>query len=136
MNPLILGPILDVGRDLIARFFPDKEKAAEAERELFRMAMDGELKQAIAQLEINAREAAHPSVWVAGWRPGAGWCGVAGLAYTAILHPLLMWLSTVKGWPLPPALDSDLLWAVLTGMLGLGGMRSLERIKGVIPRGK
>jgi hypothetical protein len=131
MNPLILGPLLEVGREVIGRLFPDKEKAAEAEREFMRMAMEGELKQVIAQLEINAREAAHPSVWVAGWRPGAGWCGVAGLAYTTIIHPLLSWAAVVKGWPMPPPMDTDLLWVVLTGMLGIGGLRTFEKSKGV-----
>lgn len=131
MNPLILGPVLELGRELVGRFFPDKEKAAEAEREFLRMAMEGELKQVIAQLEINAKEAAHPSVWVAGWRPGAGWCGVAGLAYTTIIHPLLSWAALVKGWPAPPALDTDLLWVVLTGMLGIGGLRTFEKTKRV-----
>lgn len=131
MNPLFLAPLLDVGKTLIDRFLPDPEKKREAEMELVRMAADGELKQVIAQLEINAREATHPSVWVAGWRPGAGWCGVAGLAYTTILHPTLVWLSRIKGWPEPPQLDGDLLWVVLTGMLGIGGLRSIEKFKGV-----
>lgn len=131
MNPLFVAPILELIQSFVGRIFPDKEKAAEAEREFMRLAMDGELKQAVAQLEINAKEAAHPSVWVSGWRPGAGWCGVAGLAYTTILHPLFVWIARVKGWPEPPQLDNDLLWAVLTGMLGLGALRSVEKTKGV-----
>ena len=71
MNPLILGPILEVGKTLLDRFIPDPEKKREAEMELVRMAAEGELKQTIAQLEINAREASHASVFVAGWRPGS-----------------------------------------------------------------
>lgn len=131
MNPILLAPVLELGRSLIERWFPDPEKAAEAEREFWRLAMEGDLKQTLAQLEVNAREAAHPSIWVAGWRPGAGWCGVAGLAYTTILHPLLTWLAAVRGWPAPPALDTDLLWAVLTGMLGIGSLRTIEKAKRV-----
>jgi hypothetical protein len=131
MNPLFLAPLLEVGKTLIDRFLPDPEKKREAEMELFRMAADGELKQVIAQLEINAREAQHPSVWVAGWRPGFGWAGVAGFAYATIIQPLLAWGAVVKGWPTPPELNLDLLWVVVTGMLGIGGLRTFEKRAGV-----
>ena len=131
MNPLILAPLLEFGKDLIGRFFPDEEERRKAEADFLRQAMDGELKQVIAQLEINAREAAHPSVWVAGWRPGAGWMGVAGFAYAVFLQPLFTWISTVKGWPTPPTIDTELLWVVLSGMLGIGGLRTYEKAKGV-----
>lgn len=130
MNPLILAPILDIGKTLIDRFLPDPEKKREAEMELLRMAADGELKQVLSQLEINAREATHPSVWVAGWRPGFGWAGVMGFVYATILQPLLAWGAAVKGWPEPPTLNLDLLWVVVTGLLGIGGLRSLEKVKG------
>jgi hypothetical protein len=130
MNPLLLGPIFDIGKTLIDRFLPDPEKRREAEMELVRMAADGELKQVIAQLEINAREAQSASVWVAGWRPGFGWCGCVGFLYATILQPMLAWGAAVKGWPAPPVLNMDLLWVVITGMLGIGGLRSVEKIKG------
>jgi hypothetical protein len=131
MNPLILGSILDVGKTLLDRFVPDPQKKAEAEMELVRMAADGELKQVIAQLEINAREAAHPSIFVAGWRPFFGWAGGVGFLYATIAQPLLAWGAAVKGWPAPPTLNLDLLWVVITGMLGIGGLRTFEKAKGV-----
>ena len=131
MNPLILGPLFEMGKTLLDRFVPDPEKKREAEMELVKMAADGELKQVIAQLEINAREAAHPSVFVAGWRPAFGWCGAAGFLYATIGQPLLAWGAAVKGWPAPPALNLDLLWVVVTGLLGIGGLRTFEKTKGV-----
>jgi hypothetical protein len=131
MNPLILGPILEVGRTILDRFIPDPAEKAKAEMEMLRMAADGELKQVIAQLEINAKEAQHPSVWVAGWRPGAGWMGVGGFGYAVILQPLLTWVASIQGWPAPPAIDTDLLWVVLSGMLGIGGLRTFEKARGV-----
>lgn len=130
MSPLLLGPIFEIGKTLIDRFLPDPEKKREAEMELVRMAADGELKQVIAQLEINAREAVHPSVWVAGWRPFYGWAGGAAFLYATILQPLLSWGARIKGWPEPPSLNMDLLWVVITGMLGIGGLRSIEKVKG------
>ena len=103
----------------------------EAEAKFLDMAMQGELKQVIAQLEINAREAAHPTIWVAGWRPFVGWVGGLGLFYATIGQPLLTWAGMIKGWPAPPTLDTDLLWVVLSGMLGIGGLRTFEKTKGV-----
>jgi len=131
MNPLILGPILEVGKTLLDRFIPDPEKKREAEMELVRMAAEGELKQTIAQLEINAREASHASVFVAGWRPFFGWAGGVGFIYATILQPLLTWWAAIKGWPVPPTVNLDLLWIVITGMLGIGGLRTVEKFKGV-----
>lgn len=131
MNPLLLAPLLDFGKDIINRFFPDKEEARKAEAEFLKLAMDGELKQVIAQLQINATEAAHPSIWVAGWRPFYGWVGGAGFGYAVLGQPLLSWLAAVKGWPIPPVLDTDLLLVVAGGMLGIGGLRTYEKRAGV-----
>ena len=131
MNPLVLGPVLEVGKTLIDRFFPDKEKARAAEAEFLKLAMDGELKQVLAQLEINAREAAHPSVWVAGWRPYFGWVGGTAFAYVGIIKPLLGWVAAIKGWPQPPDIDTEFLWVVVSGLLGIGGLRTYEKKQGV-----
>jgi hypothetical protein len=131
MNPMILGPIFEIGKTLIERWLPDPEKARAAEMELVRMAAEGELKQVIAQLEINAREAAHPSIWVAGWRPFFGWIGGIGFLYSVVAQPVLLWVGAAKGWPAPPPVDLDLLWVVITGMLGIGGLRTFEKSKGV-----
>lgn len=131
MNPLILGPILEVGKTLLDRFVPDPAAKQAAEMELVRMAAEGELKQVVAQLEINAREASHASIFVAGWRPAFGWCGAAGFLYATIGQPVLAWVGAIKGWPAPPELNLDLLWVVVTGLLGIGGLRTVEKLKAV-----
>lgn len=131
MSPLMLGSVLEIGKTILDRFVPDPKEKAAAEMQLVQMAADGELKQVIAQLEINAKEAAHPSVFVAGWRPFFGWAGGVGFIYAVILQPMLAWLAAVKGWPVPPTLNLDLLWVVVTGMLGIGGLRTFEKTKGV-----
>ena len=130
MNPLLLGPIFDIGKTLLDRFVPDPEKKAAAEMELVKMAADGELKQIIAQLEINAKESAHPSLFVAGWRPFFGWAGGVGFIYSVMLQPMMAWYASIRGWPAPPVLNIDLLWVVITGMLGIGGMRTFEKSRG------
>lgn len=131
MNPLLLGPIFEIGKTLLDRFIPDPAQKAAAEMELVRMAADGDLKKVIGQLEINAKEAAHPSIFVAGGRPFIMWiCGV-GFAYAAIFQPLLTWLSAIKGWPVPPDVNAEVLMYVLGGVLGLGSFRTFEKTKGV-----
>ena len=130
MNPLILGPVLELGKTLLDRFVPDPAQKQAAEMELIRLAADGELKQVIAQLEINAREATHPSIFVAGWRPFFGWAGGVGFVYAVIGQPMLAWVASIHNWPAPPSLNIDLLWVVITGLLGIGGLRSLEKVKG------
>jgi hypothetical protein len=118
MSPLLLGPIFELGKSA-------------AEMEFLKMAAEGELKQVIAQLEINAKEAAHPSLFVAGWRPFFGWAGGVGFVYAVMLQPLLAWIAVIKGVPVPPELNLDLLWVVITGMLGIGGLRTFEKTKKV-----
>ena len=131
MNPLLLGPLLEVGKTLIDRFLPDQEAKRKAEAEFLAMAMQGELKTVLAQLEINAKEAANPNVFVSGGRPFFLWVGGVGFAYATIVQPILAWVAAIKGWPAPPDVNQDLLWVVVTGLLGLGGLRSVEKFKGV-----
>ena len=131
MNPLLIGPLFELGKGIIDRLFPDPAKKAEAELELLKMTQAGDLQVILAQLQINAKEAESASVFVAGWRPFVGWtCGI-GLFYATIGVNLLSWLSTAKGWPLPPIVDTDTLLYVLGAMLGIGGLRTLEKVKGV-----
>ena len=106
---------------------PD-EKAAQALKE---KALD--LSIAAKQIDLNTTEAQHRSIWVAGWRPAVGWICAAALAYSFIVQPLLG-VALAFWYPAYPALPSvDLagLWPVLLGMLGLGGLRTFEKTKGV-----
>lgn len=96
----------------------------------------------LAQMEVNKAEAAHASLFVAGWRPAIGWIGAAALAYQFLFYPLLLWGMTIaQGYELfpdwveaPPLLPTDALWVILSGLLGIAGMRSLDKIKGVETR--
>lgn len=131
MNPLLLGPVFELGGKIIDRLFPDPAQKAQAELELLKLTQSGELQTTLAQLEINAKEAAHPSIFVAGWRPFVGWtCGI-GLIYATVGHNLLAWLAVARGWPVPPVVDADLLIYTLGGLLGIGGLRTIEKVKGV-----
>ena len=124
-----LGPIMEG----VLRFIPDKNKRAEAKEQFegqILLAMTGLVQ---GQLEINKVEAAHGSIFVAGWRPAIGWiCGVA-LAWNFILQPMLNWGAFMFNVDLTdlPTLDTGELMTVLLGMLGLGGLRTYEKKLGV-----
>lgn len=128
MNPLFYGPLLEFGKLILNRFGPeDKEEKAKVETEFLKMAMTGELSQIIEQLKINAIEAAHPSIWVSGWRPFYGWAGGVGFLYAVFFQPILSWVAEIQKWPTPPTLENELLWVVVTGLLGIGGLRTYEK---------
>ena len=139
MNPLFLGPLLELGKGLIGRFFPDPAQAAAAQLELLKMAQTGELAQmaadaeiAKAQIAVNQVEAANSSIWVSGWRPAVGWVCASAFAYKFVLAPAVAFGLTAFGHPVElPVLDFTEMSTVLLGMLGIGGLRTLEKIKGV-----
>jgi hypothetical protein len=83
-------------------------------------------------MDVNKAEAASPSAFTSGWRPAIGWvCGLA-LLFQYILRPMLMWFGVITGhqWPPLPGID-DNLWQLMLGLLGLGGLRTFEKTKGV-----
>lgn len=111
------------------------------DKERIQLDLDGynaETKRLDAQAEVNKIEAASTSLFVSGWRPAVGWCGVAAMGYQFVVYPFLVWgwnAMQAAGWisigllP-PPMLDTDALWVILTGILGIGTMRSAEKIRG------
>jgi hypothetical protein len=130
LDPLTAA--LDIGGKLIDRLWPDPEKAAAAKLELIKLQQSGELAQIAGQLEINKAEAAHSSVFVAGWRPAIGWVCGAACAWNWIGLPVVKAGLLIAGTPIALA-SADLteMLPVLMGMLGLGGLRTVEKIQGV-----
>lgn len=124
--------LLDIGGKVIERIWPDPTAAAAAKLELFKLQQTGELQMIAGQLAINQTEAANSSVFVSGWRPAIGWTCGAGLAWNYIVRPAVVAGMTIAGHPvdLPPAEMGELM-PILIGMLGLGGLRTVEKIKGV-----
>lgn len=123
--------LLDIGGKIIDRIWPDPVAAANAKFELFKLQQSGELAAIAGQLEINKVEAANSSLFVSGWRPFVGWVCGSGLVYSFIGQPVLSWASTIWSFPIPPVLDLSVLLTVLGGLLGLGGLRTVEKVKGV-----
>lgn len=137
MDPI--SAVLSIGESLITRLFPDPEKQAEKRLEMAKLAQDGKFAELqahvqlmLAQIETNKAQAAHKSVFVAGARPFVIWICAASLAFTGIIHPLLTWVwhfCAIEGVP-PEPIDLGYMGTILSGLLGLGAMRSFDKSKG------
>lgn len=134
--------IKTVGDTLEKLFTNDdaREKALEMQKAQFAFDLEvAKIEQQLitAQTDINKVEAANPSVFVSGWRPFVGWICAAAFGYIAILEPLLRFVAVVgfdyKGQF--PQIDTNLTMQVLIGMLGLGGLRTFDKVKGVDTKG-
>ncbi len=132
MLPALI-PVLTSGLGtLIDRLIPD-----EAGRERAKLEMEAKLLEAanaanIAQMEVNKTEAGHTSIFVAGWRPFIGWCCGLALGFQFVGFPLASWIAASVGKPLPPAPTLDgMLWELIFGMLGIAGMRTFEKSRGL-----
>ncbi len=136
---MIADGLFKFGTAILERVFPNPEDRQKAQLALAEMQQKGELAVLAAetdlmkgQLEINKVEAASTNPFVSNWRPFIGWvCGIA-FAYHFVAQPLLAFLLAAAGHTFTlPTFDMDALFTVLLGMLGLGGMRTAEKIKRV-----
>lgn len=134
-----IGSLLDFGRTIIERFVPDPAMKLKATQDMYDAQQKGELAKmaaetglVMAQIDVNKVEAANASLFVSGWRPAVGWTCVLGLVYSFLMQPLLEWASPGLGLvTMPPKLDMGTLITLLGGMLGIGGLRTVEKLKGV-----
>ncbi len=149
-----LSAAFDLGKSVVERIWPDANKRAEEIRKLEELRQKGSLEELnahvqlmLGQLEVNKVEAQHKSLFVAGWRPFVGWVGGFALAWQFIIYPLLLWIwvflqakgyipmvpgpnDTMVPMSAPPVLNASELFTVITGMLGIGAMRSFDKAKG------
>ena len=130
MFQALLGPGLKMIEKLVDRI-PDpaaKERAAmEMQAELLKYAAE----QSVAQMEVNKVEAAHSSLFVAGWRPFIGWMGGVSLGYAFLAQPILSWFLAIVGVETPlPMPDTEAMMALVTAMLGVTAARSFDKWKG------
>lgn len=131
--------ILKIGSQLIDRLWPDPEQRDAAKLKLLEMQQSGdlavlnaEMQLALGQIEVNKIEAAHPSIWQSGWRPGAGWVCVSGLAMNFVVAPAIVWTNAMFGYTIVlPQADMGEMMPLLIGLLGIGGLRSFDKIRGV-----
>jgi hypothetical protein len=127
-----VSALLDIGGKVIDRLWPDPVQAATAKLELIKLQQSGELAAMAGQLEINKVEAASASVFVSGWRPFIGWVCGAACAWNWIGLKIAIAVAAYLQHPmsLAPA-DLSEMMPVLMGMLGIGGLRTIEKLNGV-----
>lgn len=120
---------LDLGGKLLDKILPDPVQRAQAQLQLEQLRQSGEL----AQIAVNQQEAASQNLWVAGWRPGVGWCCAAAFAYHELLEPLLTYIMAACGHVFAlPQFNDSVLTMTLMGMLGLRGFEKMGD-KGHLP---
>jgi len=125
----LIGPLTG----LLDKFIEDKDQKNALAHEIATLATRQAHESNMGQIEINKAEASHRSVFVAGWRPFLGWGLATAMIWHFVLAPVAMFGFAYAGMPAPelPTFDMDSLLTVLLGMLGLGGLRTAEKIKGV-----
>jgi hypothetical protein len=128
----IVTALLPALGTLIDRLIPDRAAAEKAKAEMEQQLVTAANQAALAQVEVNKIEAAHSSVFVAGWRPSIGWVCAAGLAWAFVLAPIASWALVVLGVKAElPAIHTDYLLELVLAMLGIGGLRTFEKLRGV-----
>ena len=127
----LVGPIVNKFVDRI----PNGNERARAKEALEKELVDAANSVMLAQTEINAAEAQHKSIFVAGWRPFIGWvCGV-GIAWSMVVQPMAQWAMIAWGDGTElPTIDTSYLMELVTAMLGMSGLRTFEKMKGVARR--
>lgn len=128
-----IAPLIPIIGDVLNKFLPDEQKAAEAQQAIEAALIANAAQINLAQLEVNKVEAGSRNVFVAGWRPFIGWtCGLA-FFWQFVGMPVTVFALGVLDKPVPelPVFDFGPLMTVLLGMLGLGGLRTYEKLKGV-----
>jgi len=117
---------------LLDKFIEDKDQKTALAHEIATLADKQANEQAVAQIELNKVEAAHKSMFVAGWRPAVGWVCALAMLLNFILIPFINLGLEFAGLDLQlDLIDMETMMPVLFGMLGLGGMRTAEKLKGV-----
>ena len=125
----LIGPVSGI----LDKVIPDSDMKAKLAHEIATMSDTHAQQALLAQLEINKAEAASGSLFKGGWRPAVGWVCALAFAYHYLLQPLLIFILTASGVDLPelPVFDMSTLLTVLGGLLGIGGLRSYEKTKGL-----
>lgn len=139
MNPLLFGPVLEIIKQVLGGLGLDPEAKARAQAQALEVLTNGSFDQkaaqamALAQINVNNTEAQSTSLFKSGWRPFTGWSAAIGVTVATVWAPLGAWaIHATTGHQLPPlpTLDSGTLFALLGGLLGLGGLRSIDKAKG------
>ena len=124
--------ILEIGAKLLDKVIPDKDAREKAQAELIKAAQDQDFQLALAQIKVNEEEAKSDNIFKSGWRPSIGWtCSVAFILHF-VAFPIINFVIVALGYKeVVISFDMATLMTVLGGLLGIGGLRTYEKIKGM-----
>jgi hypothetical protein len=144
MNPIFLGPLADIIKGVIGRIWPDPQQQADAQFKLAQLVQSGELATMandtslqLAQIGVDSTEAGSENLFKSGWRPFIGWTCGSSFAWNFVMAPAATWAVNAANASglvahaitFAPA-DMSQMTPVLFGLLGLGAMRTVEKLKG------
>ena len=130
-----ISSIAEAATTALNKIFPDADLKMKEKFALATQQIQIEAQAALAQTDINKVEAQSPQLFVAGWRPCVGWICCLGLSYSFFIGPILTWIATLAQKQGPPPLDVGPLLSLLVALLGVGSLRTLEKIQGVDTKG-
>jgi len=126
-----ISSVSNLASTVVDKLFPDATTVEKAKLDKLALEMDNQYKLILGQLEINKVEAGNSNFFVAGARPAAMWVGVLSLLYSGLGLSILNWLALVFGLPAFPAFSDSAAEGILYGLLGLGGLRTVDKFNGV-----
>jgi hypothetical protein len=136
----IISAVVGKAGDIASELIVDKDKKIQLAADLARLQVEMTDKaeqrvhdEMIAQIEVNKTEASNSNLFVAGWRPAVGWVGVVGLGYTFIVEPFAEFIARMFHYTGQfPQVQTESLLFLISGMLGFGGLRTWEKVKGIV----
>lgn len=124
--------ILEIGAKLLDKVIPDKDAREKAQAELIKASQDQDFQLSLAQIKVNEEEAKSDSLFKSGWRPSIGWtCSIAFILHF-VAFPVINFIIVALGYKeIVISFDMATLMTVLGGLLGIGGLRTYEKLKGI-----
>lgn len=126
-----INSVANLASTVVERIYPDATVVEKAKLDRIAAEISNEFNLVLGQLEINKVEASSSSIFIAGARPAAMWVGVITLFYIGIGGSLLNWLALCFNLPPFPIINGSASTEILMGLLGLGGLRSFDKLKGI-----
>lgn len=129
----LITALLPKALDIIDDVVPDKDAAAKAKRDIEAKLVSAATDVNLETIKTNQIEAGHRSVWVSGWRPAIGWSCSVGIFWLFVGHPLATWGAQLAGMDgmVMPTISTDILLELTLAMLGMSGLRTFEKLKGI-----
>ena len=129
----LIGSLVGPVSSILDKFIEDKDQRNKLAHEIATLAEKQAHEISLAQVDVNKEEAKSQSLFVSGWRPSVGWICSVSMGYHFVLQPFIVFIAAMYGAPIEnlPEFDMSSLMTILLGMLGLGGLRTYEKHKGL-----